>query len=348
MAKHFSWTHIDAFHQIRRAVNKYSWTQEETYRAKIKLHGTNAGVMITPDGEVYAQTRKRIITPDNDHMGFAKWVEEHAEYFSRLNGSEDTIVVYGEWCGKGIQNGVSICQTPKKQLAVFAIRTIAADAVIYDPGQINFILGTEQILLLNEDKEKVTVYPPKDNRPDNIYVLPWYGEEHYVDFTSGDSLVEFSQALNQMVEEVEKEDPWVKETFGIEGTGEGIVCYPLNTPNYEQFSQLIFKAKGEKHKQVTKVTKPVQIDPVVAESTQDFVDAYVTENRMLQAVTEACEGEYDIRHTGKFLKWMGNDVQREGAETLEDSGLDWKMVAKHCNSAAATWYKRQVKEKGLI
>jgi hypothetical protein len=65
-----------------------------------KLDGTNACVIIY-NGEVKAQSRKRIITPDNDNFGFAKWVEENKE------GLKNTLGYgyhYGEWYGEGIQN----------------------------------------------------------------------------------------------------------------------------------------------------------------------------------------------------------------------------------------------------
>ncbi|CAO0827073.1 RNA ligase family protein [Streptomyces microflavus] len=38
-----------------------------------KLDGTNAGLHISEDGQVVAQSRKRIITPDSDNYGFARW-----------------------------------------------------------------------------------------------------------------------------------------------------------------------------------------------------------------------------------------------------------------------------------
>jgi len=33
----------------------------------------------TEDGELYAQSRKRIITPEQDNFGFAAWVQEHKD-----------------------------------------------------------------------------------------------------------------------------------------------------------------------------------------------------------------------------------------------------------------------------
>lgn len=67
-----------------------------------KIDGTNACVVIEADFHVYAQSRKRVITPGDDNYGFAAWVEENRE----------TLVVdlgpgrhFGEWWGRGIQRG---------------------------------------------------------------------------------------------------------------------------------------------------------------------------------------------------------------------------------------------------
>lgn len=64
-----------------------------------KLDGTNACVVIW-DGVVSAQSRKRIITPDDDNYGFAKWVHENAGVLMDTLGYG---YHYGEWYGEGIQ-----------------------------------------------------------------------------------------------------------------------------------------------------------------------------------------------------------------------------------------------------
>ena len=90
-----------------------------------KIDGTNAGVSVQGfskgiyhefsgdvpgdakvvygtdcDYLVRAQSRKRIITPDNDNFGFAKWVWENADGLANLLGYG---YHYGEWYGEGIQ-----------------------------------------------------------------------------------------------------------------------------------------------------------------------------------------------------------------------------------------------------
>lgn len=70
-----------------------------------KIDGTNAAIGVTEEGEVYAQSRSRIITPDNDNFGFARWVHENAEELARVLGIG---LHFGEWWGQGIQRGYGL------------------------------------------------------------------------------------------------------------------------------------------------------------------------------------------------------------------------------------------------
>lgn len=71
-----------------------------------KLDGSNSAIHITLDG-VFAQSRKRLITPADDNFGFARWVAEN----------EETLVAdlgyglhFGEWWGSGIQRNYGMKQ----------------------------------------------------------------------------------------------------------------------------------------------------------------------------------------------------------------------------------------------
>lgn len=67
-----------------------------------KIDGTNAAVGVTEDGQVYAQSRKRLITPEDDNFGFATWVAENASMLAAVLGEG---LHFGEWWGAGIQRG---------------------------------------------------------------------------------------------------------------------------------------------------------------------------------------------------------------------------------------------------
>ncbi|MFJ6237957.1 RNA ligase family protein [Streptomyces griseus] len=65
-----------------------------------KIDGTNAGLHISEDGQVVAQSRKRIITPDSDNYGFARWAADNADELAHILGPG---LHFGEWWGQGIQ-----------------------------------------------------------------------------------------------------------------------------------------------------------------------------------------------------------------------------------------------------
>src|SRR6185369_17529395 len=68
-----------------------------------KIDGTNAAVGVSYDkAVVWAQSRTRIITPQNDNAGFAKWVEQNARELADVLGPG---LHFGEWWGQGVQRG---------------------------------------------------------------------------------------------------------------------------------------------------------------------------------------------------------------------------------------------------
>lgn len=69
------------------------------YTVTEKINGTNAQVVITPEGEIFAGSRNRYITPEEDNFGFAGWVEENKEELLKMGEGRH----YGEWAGEGIQ-----------------------------------------------------------------------------------------------------------------------------------------------------------------------------------------------------------------------------------------------------
>jgi hypothetical protein len=63
-----------------------------------KIDGTNACIVITSD-DIYAQSRKQIITTERDNHGFATWVAANAEELREQLGEGRH---FGEWWGAGI------------------------------------------------------------------------------------------------------------------------------------------------------------------------------------------------------------------------------------------------------
>ena len=324
--KHIPWPSIEALYNVRKYLNDYNLTRKITYRAKVKIDGTNFAIVIKPDGSFYTQSRNEIITPESDNAGSAKWAYDNKEYFSALK-KDVTIVVFGEFCGKGIQKGVAISQIDRKIFCPFAIQ--------YEGNNGSW-------LEINPKTIQETLPSHKD-----IFVLPWYGEEIILNYSNRDELLKQAEIINEMVAEVEKEDPFVKENFGISGIGEGAVCFPM--PNNAEidksilisrkdFTDLVFKAKGKEHK-VVKNKAPVQIDPTVAKSIGDFVELFCTENRLNQIAERV--GPFDNKSTGKFLKELNQDVLKESVAELEAANMTWENVYKAVGACASKWWINQ-------
>lgn len=318
-----SWPEIESFHNVRKHMKAYpdllKGDSLVVYRPKVKLHGTNAGVRCYPDGRVVAQSRSKDLTVDDDNAGFAKWVASNEGRFRRL--AERNIVIFGEWCGKGIQKGVAISQVDRV-FAVFAAKYMETDTLVIEPNDLAMM---------------VSGIP-------GVHVLPWFGQTTLCKFPiywlcEPESLQQIASIINGRVEEVEAEDPWVKETFGVSGTGEGLVFYPVSPSHlgFENFTNLCFKAKGEKHKNVA-TAKPAQLDAETASSAEAFAEMVVTEARLMQGAQMGDSCLYDMKHIGTFIQWILADVKKETQDELDASGLTFKQVTKAVTDRARRWY----------
>ena len=67
-------------------------------------YGTiSESVVVTPMA-IYAGSKSRIITPDHDNHGFARWVKEHTAELVQLGPGRH----FGEWWGQGIQRAYGL------------------------------------------------------------------------------------------------------------------------------------------------------------------------------------------------------------------------------------------------
>src|SRR5512139_3317298 len=297
MSTHVSWGSIELLHNAIRTLTLLNEQGQPfpvvAYRAKVKLHGTNCAVQITESGFV-AQSRNQLLSPADDHKGFAAWAHARAELWTRLPRG---LVVFGEWCGPGVEKGMASSQAPTKLFCVFAIRE--GERMIHEPSEIEALLPA---------------------RPHDVHVLPWEGDPITIDFGSREALERVAHELNARVAEVEREDPWCKRVLGVSGIGEGLVFYP------SPFDQtLMFKAKGDKHRTAGK--RAVQVDASAAASIDDFAALVVTDARLRQGL-EAVGGEFDAKKTGAFLAWITADVKKESVAELEASALTFAQVEK--------------------
>lgn len=104
--------------------------ENEVYHITEKIDGTNAAIIVqaktaenklptpmpileTTSHYIWAQSRTRLITPEDDNFGFAKWVKENAEQLIKDLGEG---YHFGEWWGQGIQRGYDL---DHKQFSLF-------------------------------------------------------------------------------------------------------------------------------------------------------------------------------------------------------------------------------------
>lgn len=321
-----SWGSIELLHNVIRTLTHLHEDEGRPfpvvrYRAKVKLHGSNCAVQVTGDG-VFTQSRTTLLTPESDYKGFAAWVRDHRDFFAALRPG---LVVFGEWCGPGVEKGMAISQVASKQFVVFAARD--GERVVHDPDLLRALV-------------------PADNAPAELHVLPWEGEPVTIDYGSRESLERVAATLNERVAAVEREDPWVRATFGVSGLGEGLVFYPLDVDGVaarsdpEGLAALMFKAKGDKHRTAGARTA-VQVDTTVVGSVAEFVAMMVGEARLQQGLSVVCGGAVDMKQAGKFLAWVVADVRKESVAELEAAGLTWPQVEKPVQAAARAWLLAQ-------
>lgn len=317
-----AWPDIGQLFNVRKDMSDNDSLREVVYRPKIKLDGTNASIRIAADGRIAAQSRSRLLTVDDDNYGFAAWVDANQKHFSAFGKD---IIIHGEWCGQGIGGG-AIRQVEQKLFAVFAVllEKRDGDTIVYEPE-----------LIKNYIDEK-----------DDIYILPWAGDILTLSYHDKPSLRQQASALETSVSELDICDPWVKERFGKEGTGEGFVMYPIpddtGMMNRYDFSELLFKAKTEKHR-VVKTKKAVEVDPAVAKSIDEFVELFATDARFEQ-MKKLVGDDLHQKYTGEFVRRFTIDVKKESTAELEASGLEWKQVGKAVSRTASQWWIARCKD----
>ena len=289
------------------------------FKGTVKLHGTNAGVSYNEESGMWAQSRENIITPEHDNAGFAFFAHSHETEFLRMffdvankeniDMHKNTISIYGEWVGKGIQKGVGISNI-EKSFFIFGVK-ITPHTGTEEELKANPSYWVESSYLRNTD---VRIY--------NIEDFQTYEIE--IDFNMP-QLVQ--NKLSDLTIAVEEQCPVAKH-FGLEGIGEGIV-WSID------FNGVVhrFKVKGEKHSS-SKVKTLAAVDVEKLNSINEFVQYVVTESRFNQGLENTFPNNepIDIKKMGDLIRWVVNDVIKEESDTLVKNGLEPKDVNKYVSS----------------
>ena len=228
---------------------------------------------------------------------------DYRDYLDRVECSDKTIIISGEWAGEGIQKGVAISSLPKK-FYMFGVK-----------------VGDEWI---SSDILK--------GIPDiGIFINLWSKQVYTKSIDFGDP----SSATNDLVDltnEVERQCP-IGALYGVEGIGEGIVWMPKD-PELRSNTGTWFKVKGAKHS-VSRVKTLASVDPEKQNSIKEFVEYSATYNRLNQGVQEV---GLDIKLTGDYVRWVIKDIYKEESDVIKASGLNSKEINPALVNAARLFY----------
>lgn len=344
--KFVKFPHIDQFRQVLKDLLYYKehdvdFPDVVEFVGTVKLHGTNAGVVLDRDGVLTTQARRSTITVDKDNAGFAGFISEPTvtnflttklRYILEQNPDAQGVALFGEFAGKTIQKGVAICQLDKF-FAPFAIALVFKNDT--DNVEDEFV------------KQFLSADYLKDFENSDLRIFPVTMAQTFsikVDLTDNVQVANVVEQMIDITNKVEEECPFAK-LFDISGVGEGVV-YHANCQN----KHFIFKVKGEKHS-VSKVKKLASVNPEVVKAVNDFIDYAVTENRLQQGLEVVAadnnvdQNDLEFNHISGFVKFMVADIMREEVDTIKSNNLPEKDVISQIKAKSSKFYRDFMQNK---
>jgi RNA ligase len=293
------------------------------FTGSVKKHGTNGGIGYSTNGDIWFQSRERLLSYESDNAGFCTWGEQNLEIlreiynivFSENNLEHDAFYIFGEWCGSSIQKGVALNQLREKKFGIFEMVFVKGEETFkIDPRDYHLRINT----LLSNVFVTDYIVPPL---------------ELTIDFSVPHLVQNF---LMEETTKVGDECP-VGKYFGVSGIGEGLVW---QTGDVDWLP--LFKTKDERHS-VSKVKTVHELtDAEIASKANatEFVEYACTENRLKQGIDKLGEMGLgvDIKSMGSFLKWVGGDILSECKDVLLASGIDRKDVMPRVADKARNWF----------
>jgi len=301
----------------------------------VKMHGTNSAVsMDLSSRNLSSQSRTRVITPESDNYGFARFVDDTPREawdflfdvllhpFVDAEYAQSQVTVFGEWIGPGVQSGVGISKIPRKSFVVFGVYVGQRDA-----DSDGYWVPINTIPTFEDGSEFLSGH--------GIHLITDVAPVYEIDIDFNYPQL-IQNKLVELTKTIEAGCP-VAKFFGQDGLGEGIVWRPLS----EDWGQadFWFKTKGEKHS-ASKVKTIVEIDPVKVQNVSAFVDLTVTERRLEQGIEHLVQSGKPIskRSTGDYVRWVVNDACEEEEAVLNESGLTKKDVGSQLGTRARLWF----------
>ena len=299
-----------------------------------KIHGTNASVCYNNIDGFWVQSRKNIITIEKDNAGCAfsamrnkkSWMSIIKELagIHDIDLSKNTITIYFEWCGIGIQKNSALSGIDKLAM-IFEYFKVSP----FDPDA-----KARWQLTKHLSNKHARIY--------NIQDFPQYAFIIGLDFPKM-AVGKFAERIVQL----EKQSP-VGLDFGKENNiGEGLVCTFMD----EDDNLHMFKVKGDKHT-TTKVKKLKIVDEAKEQKLIEFANKTVTAGRLEQAWQyvfgiENEKHQPSMKATGEIIKFVVDDIiKEESAEMFKQN-----ITPNECNgkiaAIARNWFIEQLKEFNL-
>lgn len=342
---HIKFPHINQVRQVIKSIRD-SATFHNLPLPKVKFeltgktHGSN-GAWVRPfngtKDDIRFQSRERMCTIESDNAGFALFSTSKLDLIntlmdriaSKVQGeADDFIQVYMEWAGSTIQKGVGITGLDKFCI-IFGIR-VSKDAESSEWVQrpiYEELFGTEELKTLNQN---------------NIYTkYQFWNDVIEIDTAEPETAINWIVAKT---DEIEKDCPIARffKPDAEVGTlvGEGLVGTAIQEDHIGfSVKSHFWKSKGVAHSNSkVKTTNGVDIEKM--NSINEFVEKALTDNRMNQGLEKLREQQLQIipENVSNFIKFCVSDVMREEADTIVDSNLDSKAVAKRIATVAREFY----------
>ena len=302
-----------------------------TFKGSVKLHGTNAAISYNDSLGIWAQSRERALnlTEVSEHFGFVFLVKSKESVIelminrikeeNNIDTSIDTITIYGEWAGKGIQKGVAISNIDKA-LFIFGVKISR--------------LGDENFKSYWVDSSNLS---SPDDRIFNINDFQTFEIE--IDMNNPKSI---QNDLIDITLNVEKECP-VSKVFGHSGVGEGVVWSVEYKDTIHRF-----KVKGDKHSS-SNVPKLAEVDIEKMNSVSEFVDYAVTQNRFEQGIQIVFDGAYmSTKQTGDIIRWVIEDIMSEELDVLVENNLIPKDVNKSISDKVRKLFFVEIAKQDIV
>lgn len=117
--------------------------------------------------------------------------------------------------------------------------------------------------------------------------------------------------------------------MGLDKIREGIVIRPLTEMTDKRGNRIIAKHKCAAFSE--RATPQKVVDPsklVVLKEAQAVADEWVTPNRMKNAQSHFSDSEWDISNLGKIIKYIQEDIFREGSGEIVQNPDLYKAIAR--------------------